>query len=123
MNNHGKFDVAVLVLPSFLPVPLCVLSLVHEADFVHIDAEATLSDAASLFQNRRVKFLPIIVPGGATVLALISHVEILEVRPSDGGVGHSRDPVGEVLPVDYLTTVGGLPRAWLILFQMPRAVT
>ncbi|CAN0478154.1 unnamed protein product, partial [Ectocarpus sp. 12 AP-2014] len=34
--------------------------------------------AASLFQNRRFKFLPIVVPGSATVLALISHVEILE---------------------------------------------
>lgn len=52
---------------------------------MHVDAETTLSYAASLFQNRRVKFLPILVPGKATVLALISHVEILEVR-AEGGV-------------------------------------
>lgn len=51
-----------------------------QADFVHVDAEVSLLHAASLFQNRHVKFLPIIVPGSATVLALISHVEILEVR-------------------------------------------
>lgn len=51
-----------------------------QADFVHVDAEVSLLQAASLFQNRHVKFLPIIVPGSATVLALISHVEILEVR-------------------------------------------
>lgn len=51
---------------------------------MHVDAEVSLLQAASLFQNRRIKFLPIIVPGSATVLALISHVEILEVR---GGVG------------------------------------
>ncbi|CAM9393562.1 unnamed protein product [Ectocarpus sp. 12 AP-2014] len=49
-----------------------------QADFVHVDAEVSLLQAASLFQNRRVKFLPIVVPGSATVLALISHVEILE---------------------------------------------
>ncbi|CBJ30066.1 5\'-AMP-activated protein kinase subunit gamma-1 (AMPK gamma-1 chain) (AMPKg) [Ectocarpus siliculosus] len=49
-----------------------------QADFVHVDAEVSLLQAASLFQNRHVKFLPIIVPGSATVLALISHVEILE---------------------------------------------
>ena len=56
-------------------------------DFVHVDAEVSLLQAASLFQNRRIKFLPIIVPGSATVLALISHVEILEVR---AGVGRTR---------------------------------
>lgn len=50
-----------------------------QADFVHVDAEVSLLHAASLFQNRHVKFLPIMVPGSATVLALISHVEILEV--------------------------------------------
>lgn len=54
---------------------------------MHVDAEVSLLQAASLFQNRRIKFLPIIVPGSATVLALISHVEILEVR---GGVGYTR---------------------------------
>lgn len=54
---------------------------------MHVDAEVSLLQAASLFQNRRIKFLPIIVPGSATVLALISHVEILEVR---AGVGHTR---------------------------------
>lgn len=46
---------------------------------MHVDAEVSLLHAASLFQNRHMKFLPIIVPGSATVLALISHVEILEV--------------------------------------------
>ncbi|CAM9439911.1 unnamed protein product [Pylaiella littoralis] len=49
-----------------------------QADFMHVDAEVSLLHAASLFQNRHMKFLPIIVPGSATVLALISHVEILE---------------------------------------------
>ncbi|CAM9863382.1 unnamed protein product [Ascophyllum nodosum] len=49
-----------------------------QPQFVQVDAEVSLLYAASLFQNRRVKFLPIMAPGGATVLALISHVEILE---------------------------------------------
>lgn len=63
-------------------MPACVFALAAalKADFVHVDAEVSLLDAASLFQDRRIKFLPIIVPGSATVLGLISHVEILEVR-------------------------------------------
>lgn len=56
---------------------LCSNSL--QPDFVHVDAEVSLLHAASLFQNRHIKFLPVVVPGSATVLALISHVEILEV--------------------------------------------
>ena len=55
-------------------------NLYLKPQFVQVDAEVSLLYAASLFQNRRVKFLPIMAPGGATVLALISHVEILEVR-------------------------------------------
>ncbi|CAM9467940.1 unnamed protein product [Chrysoparadoxa australica] len=50
----------------------------HQDEFVHVDAEAPLSHASGLFQNRNIKFLPIMVPGEPGVFALISHVEILE---------------------------------------------
>lgn len=67
------------VVLLFCCLCLCVL-FYFQADFVHVDASMSLLHAASQFQNRRIKFLPIVVPGSATVLALISHVEILEVR-------------------------------------------
>lgn len=71
-----------LLTLHFVPHFLCfrLLLLSTKADFMHVDAEVSLLHAASLFQNRHMKFLPIIVPGSATVLALISHVEILEVQ-------------------------------------------
>ena len=50
----------------------------HQPDFVYVDAGAPLSYASGLFKDRRIKFLPIMVPQQSSVLALISHVEILQ---------------------------------------------
>ncbi|CAM9171900.1 unnamed protein product [Phaeothamnion confervicola] len=50
----------------------------HQEEFIHVDAEEKLSYASGLFKDRRIKFLPITVPNETGVLALISHVEILE---------------------------------------------
>ncbi|CAM9943792.1 unnamed protein product [Discosporangium mesarthrocarpum] len=50
----------------------------RKVGFIHVGAEAPLSHAAAMFKNRNVKFLPILSSEDNVVLALISHVEILE---------------------------------------------
>jgi 5'-AMP-activated protein kinase regulatory gamma subunit len=50
----------------------------RQQEFIHVGADAPLIYAAGLFRDRKTKFLPVTVPGDSGVLALISHVEILE---------------------------------------------
>ncbi|KAG5186878.1 5'-AMP-activated protein kinase subunit gamma-1 [Tribonema minus] len=78
----------------------------RQQEFAHVDAEAPLSHAANLFQNRRIKFLPVTVPGDSSVLALISHVEILEFLVNTFREQRRLfdDPIGE-LPIGVFDNV------------------
>ncbi len=47
-------------------------------DFAFVTADSTLEFVSSLFHDRKIKFLPVMTPGESSVLAIISHLEILE---------------------------------------------
>ncbi len=49
-----------------------------QEDFAFVTADSTLQIASALFHDHKIKFLPVVVPGENSVLAIISHLEILE---------------------------------------------
>eukprot|EP00953_Heterococcus_sp_UTEX-ZZ885_P042049 21407-Heterococcus_DN1.PRE.3 len=59
-------------------VPHSTAATVASADTSPANITAIVLHETGLFKNRRIKFLPVTVPGESGVLALISHVEILE---------------------------------------------
>ncbi len=50
----------------------------QQEEFTFVTADSTLEIASRLFHDRKIKFLPVVVPGESSVLSIISHVEILE---------------------------------------------
>ncbi len=49
-----------------------------QEDFAFVTADSTLEIASAIFHDHKIKFLPVVVPGENSVLAIISHLEVIE---------------------------------------------